>query len=262
MGSVDVCVLSYNRIRFTQTCLEELARRTKHPHRIILVDNGSTDGTAEWLMETFGRSDLVDTLHRNPSNWGVHGGWNLALEYVRSDLLVCVDNDIIPQPGWLTLLVDLMDRYPDYGAICLRAQAFIGQGGNLFEGAGEIKQRSHIPAYCRIMRTDVTRAMGGWRDTKEPGRNNEDWTVGKRMKAQGYKVGFSSQIRCIHLWQDAESPWGYPVGPDGYETVGHREIWPPVWHYRHDRLKIDFDTCHPESEAERVAEQLRAIGLM
>ena len=254
---IDICVLSYNRRKFTQMCLEEIARRTKYPHRVIVVDNASTDGTVEWLQSDEAKP-LTSSIIFNQENWGVHGGWNLALEYVRSDLFISTDNDIIPQPGWLTLLVDLMERYPDYGAVCLRAQAFIGQGGNLFKDAGEIKERDHIPAYCRIMRTDVTRAMGGWRNTKEPGRNNEDWTVGKRMAKMGYKVGFSRDVRAIHMWKDAESPWGYPPG----ESVGHREIWPPVWHSNFDRVGVSWTTCGPLPEEEQTIQQLREQGFI
>ncbi len=240
---IDICVLSYNRKQFTALCLEEISRRTVYSHRVIVVDNGSTDGTVEYLRE-IESSDLVDKLVLNPENWGVHGGHNLALAEVESEYFISTDNDIIPQPGWLTLLVDLMERHPDYGAVCLRAQAFIGQGGNIFKDAGEILQRSHIPAYCRIMRTDVTREMGGWRNTKKPGRNNEDWTVGKRMKGEGYKVGFSRDVYCLHLWKDAESPWGYPPG----EQVGHREIWPPVWKSRWDLLGFDWETCRRKED--------------
>ena len=241
-STVDVCVLSYNRKAFTQTCLEELAKRTTHPHRIIVIDNGSTDGTVAYL-EGIENSDLVDAVIYSESNYGVHWGWNRALEEVVSNpYFVTLDNDIVPQPGWLGHLVSLMERHPEYGAICLRAQAFIGQGGDLFKDSPEIKEMSHVPAYCRIMRTDVMRKVGGWLKTKDPGRNNEDWTVGKRMNGAGYKVGFSRDIRCIHLWQDEDSPWGYPVG----ESVGHREIWPPVWHSNWDRLGIEWNTCAPK----------------
>lgn len=254
---IDICILSYNRKDFTRMCLEEIAARTKHPHRVIVVDNGSTDGTAEWLKEKESGS-LIDDLVLNPENWGVHGGWNLALEQVTSELMVSTDNDIIPQPGWLCLLVDLMERFPEYGAVCLRAQAFIGQGGDLFKDSPEIKPRSHIPAYGRIMRTSITKEMGGWRNTKKSGRNNEDWTVGRRMKKAGYKVGFSRDIRCIHLWGDEDSHWGYPIG----EEVGHREIWPPTYKSNWDLKGFDWNTCAPKKEMEAVEDRLRALGYM
>ena len=256
--AIDICVISYNRGRFTEMCLEEIAKRTRFPYRLIVIDNGSTDGSTELLLETFnkGQIDLLLLLH---SNTGIHFAWNVALGVSRSKpCFVTLDNDIIPQPGWLTLLVDLMDRHPDYGAICLRAQAFIGQGGNIFKDAGEILPRSHIPAYCRIMRTDVTREMGGWRNTKKPGRNNEDWTVGKRMKGEGYKVGFSKLVRCLHLWGDEDSFWGYPPG----EEVGHRKIWPPVWHSNFDRKGFSFATCGPLAEEEQTMRYLKESGFI
>lgn len=241
MKLIDVCVLSYNRLEFTKLCLKELRRRTRMPYRTLVVDNGSVDGSAEYLLSVQGEG-LIDKLILKAENTGVHDGWNVALENVESDIFVTMDNDIIPQnsePDWLTQLLELLKRSPEFGGIALRAHMLIGEPGDRFKNAPEVLAHSHIPAYCRVMYTDKIREGGGWRNIKEPGRNNEDWHISKLMQNQGMKTGFARDIRCIHLWGDENSHWGYPLG----EKVGHREISPPVHIYNWDRQGVDWETC-------------------
>jgi GT2 family glycosyltransferase len=243
----DICMLTCNRKRITETAIRELRRRTTTAHQLRVLDNGSTDGTLDALTGLVDEG-VVDVLYTGDGNRGVHWGFNRLLELAETNLYVCADNDLIPQVSteggdWLGLLIDLMKRHPDYAAIACLPHYLIGDNlESWLQDASEIIERSWCGAALRIMRAEAVREVGSWRDTQDPSRNNEErWICGK-LRGAGWKVGYSRDVRCIHLWgltDQGEDPWGYPIG---FEH-GHREIWPPPDHYNWDRLGVDWETC-------------------
>lgn len=148
---------------------------------------------------------------------------------------------------WLSRLIDLAERNPDYGAVACRPHILIGEGGGLFKDAPEIKDRGHVGAHLRIMKTDDVKATG-WKREKRPARNNEEKTICGKLRKRGLKIGYARDIRAIHLFgekDEGEDPWGYPESHD-HKVRGHRDIWPPVdrfaWHLR----KVNWETCKRE----------------
>jgi len=107
-----------------------------------------------------------------------------------------------------------MERWPHFGAIACRPHILIGEPANRFDDSPEIREMSHIGAHLRIMDTELVRQVGGWKKSKAPSRNNEDWFVCGRIRKAGREVGYSRDIRCIHQFGDVEKgedPWGYPT---------------------------------------------------
>ena len=56
--TIDVVIPTYNRVDLLRDCLEHLARQDE-PHRVIVVDNGSSDGTVEMVRERFPETLLI-----------------------------------------------------------------------------------------------------------------------------------------------------------------------------------------------------------
>lgn len=245
---IDIMMLSCNRKRITRISIEEIERRTTTPHRLVVLDNGSTDSSDVMLRASEIRG-IVDEIFLDNENKGVHWGHNRLLDLVETPLYVCADNDLIPPSpvdgtDWLTRLVDLMDRYPDYAAIACRPHVMIGDSVvKMFTDAPEVVERGHVGAHLRVMRTEAVRAVGGWQKQVRPSRNNEEkWICGKLKKA-GWKVGYSRDVRCIHMFGDpelGEDSWGYT---EGTYHEGHTDRWPPVHHFSWERLGIDWETC-------------------
>ena len=244
---IDICMLTCNRARITKIAIEELNWRTTTEHRLVVVDNGSTDGTPDMLADLYG-DGLIDELALLPDNTGVHWGHNTLLEMVRSELYVSTDNDLVPQSpiiggDWLALLVDLMALNPDYAAIACRPHVMIGDGRDMFDGSPPIKERGHIGAHLRLMNTAAVREAGGWAKEKRPSRNHEEKWICGRLRKAGYKVGYSRDVRAIHFFGDnelGEDDWGYT---EGTYHEGHRDVWPPVNNYSWERMGIDWETC-------------------
>lgn len=118
MKKVVVALLSWNGRHHLETCLPALAAQQRHPGiewEILVLDNGSSDGTADWLRKTWPKVRLI----ASPVNLGFCAGNNrLAAEASDADALALLNNDTRPEPGWLAALVDaLRSAPPDVAAV-------------------------------------------------------------------------------------------------------------------------------------------------
>src|ERR1700719_4154792 len=131
---VAVVVLSWNGREDTLACLRSLAALAAPEPLVIVVDNGSSDGTAEAVRTAFPGVELIET----GANLGFAGGNNAgitrALERGASHLLV-LNNDIEVEPGFLNALVEEAARRPDAGALCSLIQFADPPGLIWFAGA-------------------------------------------------------------------------------------------------------------------------------
>ncbi|HWN43343.1 MAG TPA: glycosyltransferase, partial [Thermoanaerobaculia bacterium] len=111
MKKVVVALLSWNGRHHLETCLSALAAQ-KDPGvewEIVVLDNGSTDGTADWMRKTWPNVRLI----ASPVNLGFCAGNNrLAAEASDADALALLNNDTRPEPGWLAALVDALRSAP------------------------------------------------------------------------------------------------------------------------------------------------------
>jgi GT2 family glycosyltransferase len=118
---VRVVVLNWNSAWYTRRCVESLLR-TDYPadrFEVVLVDNGSVDGSAERLADWFPQLRLI----RNGANLGFAEGCNRAMrDRDGVDVVALVNNDASVEPGWLRPLVDAMADDPRIGAAGARLQ--------------------------------------------------------------------------------------------------------------------------------------------
>jgi GT2 family glycosyltransferase len=228
---IDIWMVSYQRKEMTCNAINYLFTRTKHPYRLFVVDNNSTDGTIKDLerFEKDGRVFLTVKLSRNV---GIHMAHNIGLSLVNSELCVSTDNDIyVPDldPCWLTQLITIMKdkNYRNFTAVACQPHVFLGRSA-VEEKEKKVEEAGHCGAVMRIMRTDVVRRAGGWCRHFDAKRNHEEKTIASHIRAIGGKVGYATGIKCYHDFGD-DNNWGYKtIHPHEH---GHRipgdEIWPP-----------------------------------
>lgn len=110
MVKTAIVILNWNGISFLKMFLEKVFNCTSGEDRIICVaDNGSTDGSPEYVSEKFSSIRLVKLEKNN----GFAGGYNLALEQIDAQYYVLLNSDIEVTPGWLDPLISFMDQNPD-----------------------------------------------------------------------------------------------------------------------------------------------------
>jgi GT2 family glycosyltransferase len=105
----SVVIPTHNGCELLAECLRALQQQTYPDFETIVVDDASTDGTAELLA----RMPWVEVV-RLPGSQG-HGfvaACNRGLARARGEVLVLLNNDAVPEPEWLGALVDALDRNP------------------------------------------------------------------------------------------------------------------------------------------------------
>ncbi|HLH73097.1 MAG TPA: glycosyltransferase family 2 protein [Chloroflexota bacterium] len=110
---VSVVIVNYNGRELLAECLESLRRQTYRLYEVIVVDNGSTDGSVAWLREQFPEVKLVSL----PENRGFAGGSNAGIAAAQGEFVATLNNDTIVAPNWLEELVCAMADQPDVGMV-------------------------------------------------------------------------------------------------------------------------------------------------
>ena len=115
----SIVILCCNEIEATRLCLESVLRWTRSPYELLLVDNGSTDGTAGYLDELrqHQKPDRVEVI-TNATNLGFPTGCNQAIGRARGRFVVLLNNDTVVTEGWLDCLIAWsLHDWPNVGLV-------------------------------------------------------------------------------------------------------------------------------------------------
>lgn len=108
---VTIIIPHWNRRFLLEKSIPSLKNQTFRALKILVVDNGSTDDSMEWLEEN--HPDVERLIL--PENIGYAPGANKGLELAETEYVSFYSNDVIADPDWLTSLVDAMDNNHDMG---------------------------------------------------------------------------------------------------------------------------------------------------
>jgi GT2 family glycosyltransferase/predicted Zn-dependent protease len=112
----SITILSWNQLSLTRACLASIAEHTPQPYQLIVVDNGSQDGTVPWLRHQAARDSRI-SLIENATNQGFAAGRNQGIRAAAGRYLLLLNSDTVVTPDWLTGLREVLDRYPDAGIV-------------------------------------------------------------------------------------------------------------------------------------------------
>jgi hypothetical protein len=108
---ISVVVVNWNRRDLLRACLDSLAAQTFTDFEIIVVDNGSNDGSVE-MVKNFSRPiGLIE----NTENRGFCAGNNQGFAVSQSEFVALLNNDAEAEPGWLQAMLDAIRIKPDVG---------------------------------------------------------------------------------------------------------------------------------------------------
>ena len=146
---VSVCIPAYQADRYLQNLLDSVLNQTHDDYEVVVVDNNSTDGTAEILA---GIDDPRLRVVRNPATLPFVDNWNLAVRQARGDYvkLICVDD--LLKPGCIAAQAAVLDEHPDVALVSVKCD-FIDDDGHLIapdRGLRRIEGR--VPARHAVRR--------------------------------------------------------------------------------------------------------------
>ncbi|MHB1356749.1 MAG: glycosyltransferase family 2 protein [Anaerolineae bacterium] len=135
----SVIIPNWNGIKLLRPCLDSLRKQTLANYEIIVVDNGSSDGSVQALNTEYPE---VRTLAL-AKNGGYTGGCNAGIGAARGRYLVLLNNDTEADTQWLENLIDGLHRYPDAGMATSRIMLYDQR--YILNSAGDQYGRDGLP---------------------------------------------------------------------------------------------------------------------
>jgi len=203
----SIVILTHNHVGYTMKCLDSIIKYTDPgSYEIIVVDNNSSDGTAEYL-EAFSRgNNSVDIkLILNKENLGFPKGCNQGIKASLLDYVLLLNNDTIVTSNWLSNLLKCAGSSEKIGAVgpvtnyCSNYQAINipykepGEEMQLFARQYNIpdeklwEERLNLIGYCLLLKRKVLDKVGYLDEDFSPG-NYEDDDLSIRIIKAGYKL--------------------------------------------------------------------------
>lgn len=146
MNKTAVVILNWNGLSFLKQFLGDIIRYSiDHETAVYVADNGSTDGSVEWLSVNFSNTGLI----RTDKNLGFAGGYNNALGQIESEYYVLINSDVQVTDGWLTPLVKFMDENPDVASCQPKIRSYHRQDHFEYAGAAGGFIDKYGFAFCR-----------------------------------------------------------------------------------------------------------------
>jgi GT2 family glycosyltransferase len=137
--TVAVVIVNLNAGDYLARTLDALAGQTAPPKRVILVDQGSTDGSVDGVEERFGFVELV----RPGENLGFAGGNNLAVQMADDcEWVALLNPDAFPRADWLERLLDAAEREPGYAM--LTSTLLLADDPERLDGTGDVYHTSGL----------------------------------------------------------------------------------------------------------------------
>lgn len=109
---LSVIIPTWNGLRYLPRCLDQLLPQLPDSSEVVVVDNGSTDGSAEWLKTTHPEVRVVALR----TNQGFAGGVATGLRAAHGEALLLLNNDAFVEPGCVAALLEAAAERPDVGA--------------------------------------------------------------------------------------------------------------------------------------------------
>ena len=196
---VSVIIPNYNYVRSLGLCLDSVAGQTLAPHEVIVVDDGSTDGSLDVARRATGV-----TLLQTERNGGCAPARNLGVSRATGDVLFFLDSDVALAPDAIEAAVTELRRDPGIGAVCgihdpeplirdSRVEEYRSLQYHFWSASSEGDVSFLFPALCAIpsrVFDDIGRFNTGLTQTEEV-------DYGSRVNAR-YRVRLTSSMRGRH----------------------------------------------------------------
>lgn len=209
-GLTTIIVPCFNGLRYTLECLAAVARHTPPPYEILVVDNGSSDGTADRVRRLPGVRVI-----RNKTNRGFAAAINQGMKAARGPYLVWLNSDVLVTPGWLERMIACADQAPWVAAVgpCtdvtvgpqrVAAPAFKNDRDLLmFSQAWSLKNErqaegvQRLTGFCLLLKREALKQVG-YLDERFGVGTYEEFDYCLRLRQAGYDLVVARDVFVRH----------------------------------------------------------------
>lgn len=217
-GGVSIVVLNYNTKAAIKNCIDSVKKHTQDiDYTLIVIDNGSTDGSVEHLEKIKGI-----TLIKNKENVGVAKGWNQGIQRAdKKDDIVVLNSDIVVTENWLSKLNRVAYSDSTIGVVGCRMLGHKSHNGLLLhtgafhkrDGLGEEnywglplkdygqyqnnRKVGFVVGACMYLKREALDRVGVFDEMYTPAYL-EDSDMCMKMTQSGYKVFYAGDVTLLH----------------------------------------------------------------
>ncbi len=253
-GMASIIIPVMNNLEYTKQCLEALSLNTAYePYEVIIIDNASTDGTGEFLKCLEGNVKIIT----NGENLGFARSCNQGAMAAEGEFLVFLNNDTVPEPGWLDSMVSVADGNPDVavvGSKLLYPDDRVQHAGVVFgcresglsishiykgierehPAVNYLREFNAVTAACMLVKRNVFLALDMFDEGFLNGYEDVDFCL--RVREKGLKIMYNPESTLLHYEESTEgrldhgerntlhflSKWKGKIEPDE-ETKVHED---------------------------------------
>lgn len=207
---ISIIIPAFNQVEYCQLCVASIQRHGTRPYKLILVNNGSTDGVPEFFDSVAGA-----TVVHSPENLGFAGGVNLGLAHAEGHAIL-LNSDTIVTEGWIERLEAVLDRNARVGMVgpvtnyasgpqhledisldrIDDIDAFAAERATTF--AGQYQDANRLVGFCLMIRDSVLEEVGHFDERFGIG-NFEDDDYGRRVREAGYGLRIAQDCFVFHF---------------------------------------------------------------
>lgn len=157
---MDINIVTYNRITYLQKCINSIIASTRVKKRIRVIDDGSTDGSREWLVQMWKRGKIEEPIF-NKTNIGTAANFNKLIEGSEGSFVMAND-DMYFHRGWDNAVISLYKKMPDCGIVSFFDYTRFNSDGGVHKYGDYIKcDRTGLGA--AMMNKELWKAVGGFK---------------------------------------------------------------------------------------------------
>jgi len=114
--TLDICIVTYNRLEYLKKCVHSILASTSVKYRIFVIDDNSSDGTKEWLAKQKKRN-LIHEIIFNKKNLGTAKNFNLIIDASNSPFFIMCNDDMYFHRYWDFAIMDVINKNKNCGIV-------------------------------------------------------------------------------------------------------------------------------------------------
>jgi len=237
---VFIIILNWNGKKDTLECLSSLKKISYKNHKIVLVDNGSTDGSSEEIRKRFPKVKII----KNRKNLGFAEGSNIGIKSAlrkKTDYVLLLNNDTVVEKNFLRNLVKISEKDYKRGIVCPKVYFYstnklqyaglkfnFKTGKSILEGYGEKdrgqfgkeKEMDFCGGTCMLVRKSVFENIGLLNEKYFAYYEDNDF--GFRARNAGYEIIFCPRAK---IWHKISRSTGGQTNPIKEYYMARNRIW-------------------------------------
>jgi GT2 family glycosyltransferase/CDP-glycerol glycerophosphotransferase (TagB/SpsB family)/glycosyltransferase involved in cell wall biosynthesis/ubiquinone/menaquinone biosynthesis C-methylase UbiE len=220
---VSIIIPVFNKLNLTKQCIENIFKNTEYPnYEIIIVDNGSSDGTLEYINSLKSSNSKISFI-RNNSNLGFAKAINQGALSAKGEYLILLNNDTIPLNGWLNQLVETIKSNPKIGIVGAKllyeddsiqhCGVVLRRDRQFFKHPYKYVERNHllvnkfrkwdaVTGACLITPTELYKKLGMLDEKYLNGCEDIDYCC--KVRSADYEIFYQPKSELYHLESQTE----------------------------------------------------------